>query len=230
MKKSDFYYSLPPELIAQSPSDKRDLSRLLVYNRKTGETTHAQFFHVTDYLRPGDALVLNNTRVLAARLLGKREDTGGVMEFLLLKQKEQSVWEVMVKPGRRAKMGARFTFGENGELKAEVLQTTQQGNRLVRFFYDGVFLEVLDKVGIVPLPPYITKKLDDASRYQTVYAKVEGSAAAPTAGLHFTEELLNKVRGMGVTVAEVLLHVGVGDVPACQGRKRRRPRNAQRVL
>ncbi|MHB1314747.1 MAG: tRNA preQ1(34) S-adenosylmethionine ribosyltransferase-isomerase QueA [Christensenellales bacterium] len=210
MKKSDFYYSLPEELIAQSPSGKRDLSRLLVYHRETKEVTHTQFCHVTDYLRPGDALVLNNTRVMPARLLGKREDTGGAMEFLLLKQTEKDVWEVMVKPGRRAKTGARFSFGENGELKAEVLASTAQGNRLVRFDYSGVFFEVLDRAGIVPLPPYITRKLEDASRYQTVYAKVEGSAAAPTAGLHFTEELLGKVREMGVKVVEVLLHVGPG--------------------
>ncbi|ANX00005.1 S-adenosylmethionine:tRNA ribosyltransferase-isomerase [Thermoclostridium stercorarium subsp. thermolacticum DSM 2910] len=209
MQLKDFYYELPKELIAQSPLEKRDMSRLLVLDRKTGKTTHLHFRDIKDYLNPGDCLVINNTRVIPARLLGVREDTGGKIEFVLLKKHDKDIWEVMLKPGRRAKVGTRFVFGDN-LLKAEVLEIVEGGNRIVKFTYDGIFEEVLDKVGIIPLPPYITQKLKDRERYQTVYSKYNGSAAAPTAGLHFTEELIEELKNKGVRFAEVTLHVGIG--------------------
>jgi S-adenosylmethionine:tRNA ribosyltransferase-isomerase len=209
MKVSEFYYNLPPELIAQEPVEPRSMSRLLVLNKKTGEIEHCIFEDIIRYLNPGDCLVLNDTRVIPARLLGKREDTGGKIEFVLLNKINESVWEVILKPGKRAKPGTRFVFGD-GLLKAEIIEVIEEGNRLVRFEYDGVFEEVLDKVGIIPLPPYITKKLDNSERYQTVYSKHKGSAAAPTAGLHFTDALLNKVKEKGVQIAYLTLHVGLG--------------------
>ncbi|AUG57730.1 tRNA preQ1(34) S-adenosylmethionine ribosyltransferase-isomerase QueA [Acetivibrio saccincola] len=209
MKVSDFYYDLPEELIAQEPLKDRHLSRLLVLDRETGNIEHRVFKDIIGYLNKGDCLVLNDTRVLPARLLGKKEGTGGKIEFVLLKKIEKDIWEVILKPGKRAKPKARFIFGD-GELKAEILEIVEEGNRLVKFEYDGVFEEVLDRVGIVPLPPYITKKLDDSERYQTVYSKHKGSAAAPTAGLHFTKELLEEARNKGVEIAFVTLHVGLG--------------------
>jgi len=209
MKLSDFYYELPEELIAQEPLPDRSASRLLVLDKKTGSIEHRMFTDLPGYLRAGDCLVLNNTRVIPARLLGRREDTGGKIEFVLLKNIEGDVWEVILKPGRRAKPGTRFVFGDN-ELKAEILEVIEGGNRLVRFVYNGIFQEVLDRVGIIPLPPYITKELKDPERYQTVYAKYNGSAAAPTAGLHFTPGLLEKIAQMGVKIAYVTLHVGLG--------------------
>jgi S-adenosylmethionine:tRNA ribosyltransferase-isomerase len=209
MKKSDFSYELPDDLIAQQPAEKRDMSRLLVLDSKTGETEHRHFHDILEYLNEGDCLVLNDTRVIPARLLGERSDTGGKMEFVLLKRLQGDDWEVLVKPGRRALPGRKFSFG-SGLLKADVLGIAKDGNRVVRFIYDGIFEEVLDKVGIVPLPPYITEKPDDMERYQTVYSRNKGSAAAPTAGLHFTEELLTKIRKMGVSIAKVTLHVGLG--------------------
>lgn len=209
MKKSDFSYKLPDGLIAQHPSDKRDMSRLLVIDSKTGETEHRKFRDIVEYLEKDDCLVINETRVIPARLLGEREDTGGKIEFVLLKKIKKDDWEVLVKPGRRAIPGRRFLFGD-GLLKAEVLNVVEEGNRIVRFFYKGIFEEVLDKVGTLPLPPYITEKLEDDERYQTVYAQVRGSAAAPTAGLHFTKELLNKLMEKGVKIAKVTLHVGLG--------------------
>ena len=209
MKKSDFSYELPDELIAQQPAEKRDMSRLLVLDSKTGVTEHRHFHDILEYLNKGDCLVLNDTRVIPARLLGERSDTGGKMEFVLLKRLQGDDWEVLVKPGRRALPGRKFSFG-NGLLKADVLGIAKDGNRVVRFIYDGIFEEVLDKVGIVPLPPYITEKPDDIERYQTVYSRNKGSAAAPTAGLHFTEELLSKIRKMDVSIAKVTLHVGLG--------------------
>lgn len=209
LKKSDFYFDLPQELIAQDPLKDRSASRLLVLHRESGETEHRTFKEITDYLRPGDCLVLNNTKVLPARLLGIKEDTGAAVEVLLLKRKENDVWETLVKPGKKMKPGAKLVFGD-GSLRAEVLAVVEEGNRLVRFFYEGIFEEVLDRLGEMPLPPYITHKLEDKNRYQTVYAKYEGSAAAPTAGLHFTEALLEKIRDMGVETAFVTLHVGLG--------------------
>lgn len=209
MKTSDFYYELPPELIAQEPLERRDDSRLMVLDRDTGEIAHKHFYDIAELLRPGDALILNDTRVLPARLYGVREDTGGAIEFLLLNKRSLDTWEVILKPGRRAKPGARFVFG-GGELKAEILDIVNDGNRLVRFEYEGVFENVLDRLGEMPLPPYITKKLEDKDRYQTVYAKHNGSAAAPTAGLHFTPELLDLAREKGVKVGYVTLHVGLG--------------------
>jgi len=209
MHLKDFYYELPQELIAQSPAQKRDMSRLLVLNRETGQTTHRFFHDLKDYLVPGDCLVINNTRVIPARLLGEREDTGGRIEFVLLKKLGQDLWEVLLKPGKRAKPGARFVFG-SGLLKAEIMDILEEGNRLVKFFYQGVFEQILDQVGIMPLPPYITAKLEDRERYQTVYSKWEGSAAAPTAGLHFTKELMEELRCFGVEFAELTLHVGIG--------------------
>jgi len=209
MRVSDFYYKLPEELIAQEPIKERDSSRLLVLDKKSGEIRHEIFKDILKYFNSGDCLVLNNTRVIPARLLGEREDTGGKIEFVLLKRIEEDVWEVILKPGKRARPGARFVFG-GGELKAEILQIVEEGNRLVRFEYSGIFENVLDRVGIVPLPPYITKKLDEPERYQTVYSKQNGSAAAPTAGLHFTQELMEKLQNKGVELAYITLHVGLG--------------------
>lgn len=209
IKKSDFYFELPPELIAQDPLEDRSASRLLVLDRASGRTEHHIFREITDYLRPGDCLVLNNTKVLPARLMGVREDTGAAVEVLLLKRRENDVWETLVKPGKKMRPGARVSFGD-GLLRAEVLEIAEEGNRLVRFFYEGIFEEVLDRLGEMPLPPYITHKLQDKNRYQTVYAKYDGSAAAPTAGLHFTRELLAQIEEKGVEIAYVTLHVGLG--------------------
>lgn len=209
LKKSDFYFELPKELIAQDPLEDRSASRLLHLNPLTGEVTHHVFRDVTEFLKPGDCLVLNNTKVIPARLLGQREGTGGHVEVLLLSRKEGDVWETLVKPGKKCKPGTRLTFGD-GLLKAEVLETMEDGNRKVKFFYDGIWEEVLDRLGEMPLPPYITHKLKDKNRYQTVYAKYEGSAAAPTAGLHFTKELLAKIEAQGIRIVYVTLHVGLG--------------------
>lgn len=209
MNKSDFYYDLPKELIAQTPAPVRDLSRLLVYHRNGGAIEHKVFRDVIDYLNPNDVLVVNETRVLPARLIGQREDTGGAMEFLLLKRLDKDRWETLVKPGKRAKTGVTFSFGD-GQLRAVVEGNCEDGGRIVRFLYDGVFEELLDELGQMPLPPYITERLEDKNRYQTVYAKEEGSAAAPTAGLHFTPELMDRIRQKGVDIVPVLLHVGLG--------------------
>lgn len=209
LKKSDFYFDLPQELIAQDPLEDRSASRLLVLNRETGEMEHRHFREITDYLKPGDCLVLNNTKVIPARLMGVKEDTGAAIEVLLLKRRENDVWETLVKPGKKARPGAKLVFGD-GCLRAEVLEVVEEGNRLIRFDYEGIFEEVLDRLGEMPLPPYITHKLRDKNRYQTVYAKYDGSAAAPTAGLHFTEELLAQIEEMGVNIAYVTLHVGLG--------------------
>lgn len=209
MKLNDFDFFLPEELIAQEPIQKRDMSRLMVLHRNTGEIEHKIFKDVIDYLNPGDCLVVNNTRVIPARLYGRREDTGGKIEVLLLKRTEKDKWEVLVKPGKKAKEGTTIVFG-NGELKAKILEHTDEGGRVIEFIYTGIFEEVLDKLGEMPLPHYIKKKLDDKERYQTVYSKVEGSAAAPTAGLHFTKELLSDIEKKGVRIAYVTLHVGLG--------------------
>lgn len=209
MKKSDFYYELPEELIAQDPLLKRDDSRLMVLDRNTGAIKHDIFHNVTDYLNPGDLLVLNNTKVIPARLLGVKEDTGAAAELLLLKNKGNDVWECLVRPGKKLRPGAIVSFGD-GRLKAEITGIAEEGNRLARFTYDGIWEEVLDSLGEMPLPPYITHKLKDRDRYQTVYAKYEGSAAAPTAGLHFTKELLDVIESKGVGIAYVTLHVGLG--------------------
>lgn len=209
LKKSDFYFDLPQELIAQDPIPDRSSSRLLTLNKDTGEVEHHIFREIVNYLNPGDCLVLNNTKVIPARLLGHREETGGAVEVLLLRRQDKDVWETLVKPGKKARPGTRLVFGD-GLLKAEVLKTVEEGNRLIRFEYDGIFEEVLDRLGEMPLPPYITHKLQDKNRYQTVYAKYEGSAAAPTAGLHFTEELLKEIEAKGVKLAYVTLHVGLG--------------------
>ena len=209
LKKSDFFFSLPQELIAQDPLADRSASRLLVLHKDSGKTEHRVFKDITTYLHKGDCLVLNNTRVITARLIGKKEETGAAVELLLLKRREKDVWETLVRPGKKCRQGARLVFGE-GLLRAEILKTVEEGNRLVRFSYDGIFEEVLDKLGEMPLPPYITHKLSDKNRYQTVYAKYNGSAAAPTAGLHFTEELLKEIEAMGVETAYVTLHVGLG--------------------
>ena len=209
LKKSDFYFDLPQELIAQDPLEDRSSSRLLVLDKHTGEISHHVFKDIVDYLKPGDCLVLNNTKVIPARLLGEREGTGAHVEVLLLKRKEADVWETLVKPGKKCKPGTRLSFGD-GLLEAEVLETVEEGNRLIRFEYEGIWEEVLDRLGEMPLPPYITHKLQDRNRYQTVYAKYEGSAAAPTAGLHFTRELLEQIEAKGVTIAYVTLHVGLG--------------------
>ncbi len=207
--KSDFYFELPPELIAQDPLEERTSSRLLVLDRHTGAVSHHVFREIGDFLRPGDCLVLNNTKVIPARLLGEREGTGAHVELLLLKRKSVDVWESLVRPGKKCRPGTRLTFGD-GLLKAEILETVEEGNRLVRFSYEGIFEEVLDRLGEMPLPPYITHKLQDKNRYQTVYAKHEGSAAAPTAGLHFTKELLAGLEKKGIRLAYVTLHVGLG--------------------
>jgi len=209
MKLKDFWYDLPEELIAQSPAEKRDMSRLLVLNRKTGSLEHKRFKDLPGYLSAGDCLVINNTRVIPARLLGEKENTGGKIEFVLLKRIEADIWEVILRPGKIAKPGSRFVFG-NGLLKAEILRIGEEGNRIVRFFYEGVFEEVLDKVGLIPLPPYIHATLEDKERYQTIYSKIEGSAAAPTAGLHFTDEVFDELKRKGISVAELTLHVGLG--------------------
>ena len=209
MKRTDFYYDLPEELIAQEPLKDRSSSRLMILDKNTGEIEHKHFYDIVDELNEGDALILNDTKVLPARLYGQKEDTGGAIEFLLLHKHTLDTWEVILKPGRKAKPGARFVFG-NGELKAEVLDVINDGNRLVKFEYEGVFEEVLDKLGEMPLPHYITHKLEDKNRYQTVYAKNPGSAAAPTAGLHFTPELLEKIKAKGVNIGYVTLHVGLG--------------------
>ena len=209
MKKSDFYFDLPEELIAQDPLEDRSGSRLLMLDKNTGETKHRIFHDIVNYLAPGDCLVLNNTKVIPARLLGVKEDTGAAIEVLLLKRRERDVWETLVRPGKKCRPGAKFVFGD-GLLKAEVLEVVEEGNRLIQFTYDGIFEEVLDKLGEMPLPPYITHKLQDKNRYQTVYAKYEGSAAAPTAGLHFTKELLQQIEAKGVKLVYVTLHVGLG--------------------
>ena len=209
MKTSDFYFDLPEELIAQDPLEDRSSSRLLMIDKGTGETRHEVFKNITEYLKPGDCLVLNNTRVLPARLMGVKEDTGATIEVLLLKRRENDIWETLVKPGKKARPGAKIVFGD-GLLKAEVLDVVEEGNRLIQFSYEGIFEEVLDSLGEMPLPPYITHKLQDKNRYQTVYAKYDGSAAAPTAGLHFTNELLAEIEAKGVNIAYVTLHVGLG--------------------
>ena len=209
MKSSDFFYELPQELIAQVPLAQRSNSRLLVLDRVSGEMEHRIFSDLKSYLREDDCLVLNNTRVIPARLLGERADTGGKIEFVLLKNTGSDIWEVILKPGKRAKPGARFIFG-GGALCAEILEVVEGGNRLVRFEYEGIFNEVLDRVGLMPLPPYITTKLQDKERYQTVYSKLRGSAAAPTAGLHFTPELLEEMTQRGIKTAYLTLHVGLG--------------------
>lgn len=209
MKTSDFYYDLPDRLIAQTPLDRRDGSRLMVLDKETGNTNNLHFYDLPKLLRPGDCLVLNDSRVLPARLLGHREPGGGAAEVLLLTDRGEKVWECLVRPGKKVRPGTRLSFGE-GALTAEVLETLEGGNRLVRFCYEGIFLEVLERLGKMPLPPYIKKELNDPERYQTVYSKEVGSAAAPTAGLHFTKELLEQLGEMGVQLAYVTLHVGLG--------------------
>ena len=209
MTTKDFYYNLPNELIAQTPLDDRTASKLMVLDRNNGDIAHRNFFDILDYLKAGDCLVMNNTRVIPARLYGTKEGSGGKIEFLLLKRIELDKWEVILKPGKKAKVGSRFEFG-NGLLRAEVLEIIEDGNRIVRFEYDGVWEEILDKLGEMPLPPYIKEKLTDRERYQTVYSKIEGSAAAPTAGLHFTNDLLEKIREKGVELVYLTLHVGLG--------------------
>ncbi len=209
LKKSDFYFDLPRELIAQDPLEDRTSSRLLVLDKQTGAVSHHIFREIVDLLHPGDCLVLNDTKVIPARLLGEKEGTGAHVEVLLLKRRQDDVWETLVKPGKKCRPGARLSFG-GGLLRAQVLDTAEEGNRLIRFEYEGIFEEILDRLGEMPLPPYITHKLADRDRYQTVYAKYEGSAAAPTAGLHFTEELLERIREKGVEVVFVTLHVGLG--------------------
>lgn len=209
LKTSDFYFDLPKELIAQDPLEDRSSSRLLMVDKNTGDIKHEVFRNIVDYLHPGDCLVLNNTKVLPARLLGVKEDTGAAVEVLLLKRKEGNVWETLVKPGKKMRPGARVVFGD-GLLKGEVIDVVEEGNRLIRFEFEGIFEEVLDRLGEMPLPPYITHKLQDKNRYQTVYAKYDGSAAAPTAGLHFTKELLREIEDKGVKLAYVTLHVGLG--------------------
>ena len=209
MKTRDFFYDLPEELIAQDPLEDRTASRLLVLNRETGAIEHKIFSDVIDYLNEGDCLVINNTRVIPARLIGEKEGTGGKVEVLLLKRRSNDVWETLVKPGKKLKPGAKITFGD-GRLRAEVLEVVEEGNRLVKFHYEGIFEEILDSLGEMPLPPYITHKLEDKEMYQTVYAKYDGSAAAPTAGLHFTKELLSKIEEKGIKIASITLHVGLG--------------------
>lgn len=209
MKRSDFYYDLPQELIAQTPIEPRDCSRLLAMNKKTGECKHLVFKDIIDFMNPGDCLILNNTKVLPARMYGTRIDTGSVVEFLLLNQKSFDTWEVITGPGKKARVGHKFIFG-NGILTAEVIEVLPDGNRIAKFGFEGNFFEVIDKVGEMPLPHYITERLEDKNRYQTVYAKEEGSAAAPTAGLHFTPELMDKIREKGIEIGFVTLHVGLG--------------------
>lgn len=209
MKTSDFYYDLPEELIAQDPLEDRSSSRLLVLDKKTGETEHHVFREIVNYLEPGDCLVINDTKVIPARLIGAKEETGAKIEVLLLKRGADDVWETLVKPGRKAKPGTRISFGD-GLLTGEVVDIVDEGNRLIHFEYEGIFEEILDRLGQMPLPPYITHQLKDKDRYNTVYAEHPGSAAAPTAGLHFTPELLEKIRDKGVDIAHVTLHVGLG--------------------
>lgn len=209
MKTSDFYYELPQELIAQDPLEDRSSSRLMLLNKETGEAEHHIFRDIIDYLNPGDCLVINNTKVIPARLYGSRVGTDAKIEVLLLKRRENNIWETLVKPGKKCKVGTQISFGD-GLLTAEVIDVVEDGNRLLQFRYEGVFEEILDRLGQMPLPPYITHELKDKNRYQTVYAKFDGSAAAPTAGLHFTPELLQKIREKGVQIAEVTLHVGLG--------------------
>ena len=209
MDVKDFYYDLPQELIAQDPLEDRSSSRLMVLDKITGEVEHRHFKDITEYLRPGDCLVINNTKVFPARLYGIKEGTEAKIEILLLKRKENDIWETLVKPGKKCKIGTKIVFGE-GILTGEVVDIVEEGNRLIQFHYEGIFEEILDRLGQMPLPPYITHQLQDKNRYQTVYAKYDGSAAAPTAGLHFTPELLQQVRDMGVEIAEVTLHVGLG--------------------
>ncbi len=209
MKTSDFYFDLPKELIAQDPLEDRSASRLLVLNKDTGKTEHRVFREITDYLHPGDCLVINDTKVIPARLIGSRVGTDAKIEILLLKRMEKDVWETLAKPGKKARPGTKISFGD-GLLVGEVLSVAEDGNRLVRFTYEGIFEEILDRLGQMPLPPYITHQLKDRNRYQTVYAKHDGSAAAPTAGLHFTPELLSAIRKKGVRIAHVTLHVGLG--------------------
>ncbi len=210
MKTSDFFYELPQELIAQTPVEPRDSSRLMVVDRNSGELEHRIFRELTDYLNEGDCLIINDTRVIPARIYGVKEETGAVVEFLLLKQSENNVWECLCKPGKRAKIGTRFTFGE-GIVDCEVIDVTEDGNRIIRFDCDSKEIyNILDKIGKMPLPPYITEELKNGERYQTVYSRELGSAAAPTAGLHFTEEMLEKIRNMGVKIGNVTLHVGLG--------------------
>ena len=222
MKLTDFYYDLPQELIAQDPLLKRSESRLMVLDRKDNTIEHKHFYDVIDYLNPGDCLVINDTRVLPARLMGVKEDTGASIEVLLLKRKDDCTWETLVKPGKKCKVGARIVFGSEsnepdpetglikGKLVGEVVDIVEEGNRLIRFEFDGIFEEILDELGQMPLPPYITHKLEDKNRYQTVYAEHDGSAAAPTAGLHFTTELLDQIKAKGIKIAHVTLHVGLG--------------------
>lgn len=209
MNVKDYDYDLPEELIAQDPLEDRSSSRLMVLDRQTGDVEHRHFTDILEYLHPGDCLVINNTKVIPARLFGVKEDTQAKIEVLLLKRKENDIWEILVKPGKKAKPGTKLVFGD-GLLTAEVVDVVEEGNRLIQFHYDGIFEEILDQLGQMPLPPYITHQLKDKNRYQTVYAKYDGSAAAPTAGLHFTKELLQKVKDMGVDIAEVTLHVGLG--------------------
>ncbi len=209
MKKQDFYFELPQELIAQHPLKNRDCSRLLVLNKQTGEIEHKTFRDILQYLKKGDCIVINDTKVLPARLIGEKKDTGAKIELLLLIRKDINTWETLVKPGKKAKPGNKIIFG-NGKLEAEILEIIEGGNRIVKFHYDGVFEEILDELGEMPLPPYITQRLEDKNRYQTVYAKQQGSAAAPTAGLHFTPELLNEIQQKGISIAYLTLHVGLG--------------------
>lgn len=209
MKTSDFYYDLPEELIAQTPLQQRDSSRMMTLDRATGAVAHHHFYELPNYLRPGDCLVLNNSRVLPARLLGHRVPTGGAVELLLLKDQGDGVWECLAKPGKKVKVGTELSFGD-GILTASVVDVLENGNRMVQFHYEGIFLETLERLGKMPLPPYIKEELEDGERYQTVYSKINGSAAAPTAGLHFTEELLQTIQENGVSIAYVTLHVGLG--------------------
>ena len=209
MNTSDFYYDLPEKLIAQDPLLERSSSRLMLLNRETGQVNHDVFSNITSYLKKGDCLVINDTKVIPARLFGKKKDTKGSVELLLLKRIDEFSWETLVKPGKKAKQGAIIEFGD-GLLTGEIVKVLEDGNRIIKFTYEGIFEEILDKLGTMPLPPYITHKLEDQGRYQTVYAKNSGSAAAPTAGLHFTEDLLDKIAQMGVSIARVTLHVGLG--------------------
>lgn len=209
MNVSDFNYELPKELIAQDPLEKRSESRLMVLDKETGEVTHKHFYDISEYINEGDCLVINNTRVIPARLYGSKEGTDAAIEILLLKRIDADTWECLTRPGKKARVGARINFG-NGLLVGEIVDIVEEGNRLIRFEYDGIFEEILDKLGEMPLPPYITHKLKDKNRYQTVYAKYDGSAAAPTAGLHFTPELMQELRNKGIKIAEVTLHVGLG--------------------
>ena len=210
MKTSDFYYDLPPELIAQTPLERRDGSRLMVLNKETGEIQHRHFYDLPQYLRPGDCLVLNDSRVLPARLLGRRDPSGGAVEVLLLVDRGENCWECLVRPGRKLHPGQKVVFGDGSLLTAQIKEELPGGNRIVEFFYEGIFLEILEQLGKMPLPPYIKAELQDGERYQTVYSKEVGSAAAPTAGLHFTKELLAQIEAMGVKVCYVTLHVGLG--------------------